>query len=74
MIQNKNQIVTRDELLNQVWGYDFVGETRTVDVHIKELRAKTECGRRVGGMHPNRSRRRLQIRRNETSNQHSIFA
>jgi two-component system, OmpR family, alkaline phosphatase synthesis response regulator PhoP len=40
MIQNKNQIVTRDELLNQVWGYDFVGETRTVDVHIKELRQK----------------------------------
>ena len=33
---------TRDQLLNQVWGYDYYGDTRTVDSHIKRLRAKLE--------------------------------
>ena len=33
-------IVTREEILNIVWGYDFIGETRTLDVHIKEVRMK----------------------------------
>ncbi len=35
-----NQVFTRDQLLNQLWGYDFAGDTRTVDVHIKRLREK----------------------------------
>lgn len=35
-----NQVFTRDQLLEQVWGYDYVGESRTVDVHIKRLREK----------------------------------
>ena len=37
-----NQVFTREQLLNQLWGYDFVGDTRTVDVHIKRLREKLE--------------------------------
>lgn len=41
LLMDKNQkVVRREEILNQVWGYDFVGETRTLDVHIKELRNK----------------------------------
>jgi two-component system alkaline phosphatase synthesis response regulator PhoP len=40
LMTHQNRLLTRDELLNRVWGYDFAGETRTVDVHIKELRAK----------------------------------
>ena len=36
------QVFTRDTLLSQVWGYDFAGETRTVDTHIKRLRAKLD--------------------------------
>lgn len=40
LMQNHHHIVTRDEILNIVWGYDFVGETRTLDVHIKEVRLK----------------------------------
>ncbi len=37
----KNQkTVTRDEILNNVWGYEFFGETRTLDVHVKEIRKK----------------------------------
>lgn len=35
-----NQVFTREQLLNQLWGYDYVGDTRTVDVHIKRLREK----------------------------------
>lgn len=37
-IQNKNIAISRDVLLNQVWGYDFFGDDRTVDTHIKMLR------------------------------------
>ncbi len=37
---NPSQIFTRDQLLNRIWGYDFDGNTRTVDVHIKNLRQK----------------------------------
>ena len=40
LASHPNQVFTRDQLLNQLWGYDFVGDTRTVDVHIKRLREK----------------------------------
>jgi two-component system alkaline phosphatase synthesis response regulator PhoP len=39
---NKGKVFTRDNLLNEVWGYDYIGETRTVDVHIRHLRKKIE--------------------------------
>ena len=35
-----NRVFTREQLLNQIWGYDYVGDTRTVDVHIKRIREK----------------------------------
>ena len=35
-----NQVFTREQLLNQLWGFEFMGDTRTVDVHIKRLREK----------------------------------
>jgi len=37
-----NQVFTREQLLDQIWGYDYVGDTRTVDVHIKRLREKVK--------------------------------
>ncbi|MCY4464784.1 MAG: response regulator transcription factor [Chloroflexi bacterium] len=40
LAQNKGLVFSRDRLLHVVWGYDFVGETRTVDVHIAHLRHK----------------------------------
>ena len=40
LLTKKGKVVTREELLNSVWGYDFTGETRTVDVHIRTIRAK----------------------------------
>lgn len=39
---NPGQVFTRELLLNKVWGYDFAGETRTVDTHIKRIRAKLD--------------------------------
>ena len=45
LMKNKNAVLTRDNLLESIWGYDCAGETRTVDVHIKTLRTKLrECG------------------------------
>lgn len=42
LASNQNIVFTRDQLLEKVWGYDYTGETRTVDVHIKRLREKLE--------------------------------
>jgi DNA-binding response OmpR family regulator len=41
-LRNRGRAFTRDQLLNQTWGYDFAGDTRTVDVHIRWLRQKIE--------------------------------
>ncbi len=40
LIENKDIVLTRNQILGRVWGYDFDGETRTVDVHIRTLRQK----------------------------------
>ena len=40
LASSPNQVFTREQLLDHVWGYEYVGDTRTVDVHIKRLRAK----------------------------------
>ncbi len=40
--RNRGRAYTRDQLLNQIWGYDFAGDTRTVDVHVRWLRQKIE--------------------------------
>jgi len=40
LFQNKGRVLTREKLLNLAWGYDFYGQTRTVDVHIGQLRRK----------------------------------
>ncbi|MBO6208773.1 MAG: response regulator transcription factor [Lachnospiraceae bacterium] len=48
LAENSGQVFTRDILLSSVWGADFVGETRTVDVHIGTLRTKLdECGEMI---------------------------
>lgn len=40
LIQNRSRVVSREELLQRIWGYDFEVETRTLDIHIKTLRQK----------------------------------
>jgi two-component system, OmpR family, alkaline phosphatase synthesis response regulator PhoP len=42
LIKNKGRVMTRDFLLDKIWGYEYIGETRTVDVHIRHLRQKIE--------------------------------
>ena len=42
LLENKEKVVTRESLLDHVWGYDYVGETNAVDVYIRFLRAKLE--------------------------------
>lgn len=42
LTENKGRVLTRDQLLNAVWNYEFVGDTRIVDVHISHLREKIE--------------------------------
>ncbi len=42
LIKNKGKILTREILLDKIWGYEYVGETRTVDVHIRHIRKKIE--------------------------------
>ena len=44
LASNKNKVFTRDQLLCEVWGYDYPGDSRTVDVHIKRLREKLNGG------------------------------
>ena len=45
LMENKGKVLTRDQLLNSIWGYEFDGENRTVDVHIRTLRQKLgSCG------------------------------
>ncbi|MBS7210411.1 MAG: response regulator transcription factor [Lachnospiraceae bacterium] len=40
LMKNRSIVLTRDRLLEEIWGYDFTGETRTVDVHVRTLRQK----------------------------------
>ncbi|HSP48206.1 MAG TPA: response regulator transcription factor, partial [Clostridiaceae bacterium] len=42
LIRNRGKVLKRDLLLDKIWGYEYAGETRTVDVHIRHLRQKLE--------------------------------
>jgi DNA-binding response OmpR family regulator len=55
LAQNKGHVFSREHLLNKVWGYDFAGDSRTVDVHIRWLRTKIEPD-------PNRPTRLITVR------------
>ena len=41
-MENAGRVLTRDTLIDRVWGSDYVGDTKTLDVHVKRLRAKIE--------------------------------
>lgn len=42
LASNPNQVFTREQLLDRIWGYEYIGDTRTVDVHVKRIREKIE--------------------------------
>ncbi len=48
LASHPNQVFTREQLLNQVWGFEFFGDSRTVDVHIKRLREKLADSEKYG--------------------------
>ena len=48
LASHPSQVFTREQLLEQVWGYDFFGDSRTVDVHVKRLREKLVGGEKLG--------------------------
>ena len=48
LASHPNQVFTREQLLSQVWGFDFFGDSRTVDVHIKRLREKLTDSEKYG--------------------------
>jgi len=42
LAENRGLVLSRGQILEAVWGYDYLGETRTVDVHVRQLRKKLE--------------------------------
>lgn len=46
-VQNKNIALSREKIIEQTWGFDFYGDTRTVDVHIQKLRKKLNWETRI---------------------------
>ena len=42
LMQNKGRVMTRHQLIDRIWGSDYVGDTKTLDVHVKRVRAKIE--------------------------------
>ncbi|MFZ5643637.1 MAG: response regulator transcription factor [Bacillota bacterium] len=44
LMLNKNIVLSREQILEKVWGYDYIGETRTVDMHVKKIREKLQNG------------------------------
>lgn len=42
LAEHQGKVITRDELLNRVWGYEFIGDCRTVDIHVRRVRKKLE--------------------------------
>ena len=51
LLENRGKAMTRDQLLDEVWGYDYYGETRTVDVHIRHLRSKLDTDKENSIIH-----------------------
>ena len=62
LLRNTGRVLTRMQLIDRVWGSDYVGDTKTLDVHVKRLRAKVEPDPAQPGAHRHRARPRLQVR------------
>lgn len=45
LLEHRGHVFSRDQLLNNIWGIDYAGETRTVDVHIRHIRQKLSDGK-----------------------------
>ncbi len=61
LLENAGRVLTRDILITRVWGYDYVGDTKTLDVHIKRLRKKIESDPTDPMPHRDHPRSRVQV-------------
>jgi two-component system response regulator RegX3 len=43
LLENVNRVLTRGQIIDRVWGHDYFGDTKTLDVHVKRLRSKIEA-------------------------------
>ena len=62
LLENAGRVLTRETLIDRVWGADYVGDTKTLDVHIKRLRSKVELDPAAPDPHRHHPRPRLQVR------------
>lgn len=51
LIQNKGMALSREKILEKIWGYDYLGETRTVDMHIQRIRKKLDLDEKIRTVH-----------------------
>lgn len=47
LVRNRNKALSREKILESIWGYDYIGETRTVDIHIQKLRKKLDWADKI---------------------------
>ena len=62
LLRNAGRVLTRMQLIDRVWGSDYVGDTKTLDVHVKRLRAKVETDPQAPAAHRHRAGAGLQVR------------
>ena len=62
LLRNAGRVLTRGQLIDRVWGSDYVGDTKTLDVHVKRLRAKIEPDPASPTLPRHRARPGLQVR------------
>ena len=62
LLRNAGRVLTRGQLIDRVWGADYVGDTKTLDVHVKRLRAKIEPDPAQPALPRHRARAGLQVR------------
>ncbi len=62
LLANAGRVLTRDVLIDRIWGPNYYGDTKTLDVHVKRLRAKVEDDPASPDAHRHRARRRLPLR------------
>ncbi len=63
LLRNAGRVMTRGQLIDRIWGADYVGDTKTLDVHVKRLRGKIESRPRQPDPAADRARAGLQVRR-----------
>ena len=62
LLRNAGRVMTRSQLIDRIWGADYVGDTKTLDVHVKRLRTKIEADPANPTPPDHRPRPRLQVR------------